>query len=355
MVYFTPGPAQLYPTVKNYLQEAIENDVLSLSHRSDKFISFYQGIDQKLRTLFKLPNDYHIFFTASATEAMERLIENCVEKTSTHLVSGVFSSRFYEIACQLKRQSVVQSVEPGQAYDFLKIAKDTEAICLTHNETSSGMQFPLEDVYRLRDMYPEALLFMDIVSSAPCFEIDFTKVDAAFFSVQKGFGLPAGLCVLMVNERVLKKTEQLNQKGANIGSYHNFLNLSQMAQKWFTLETPNVLNIYLLNRVLDDFVKRGIPEVSKISGAKADLFYDLIDQISALIPLHQNPRFRSENTVVAKVDTPQKLIDYLATKGFAIGTGYGDLKTVAIRIANYPPTTLAQAEELVGYISAYFN
>jgi phosphoserine aminotransferase len=66
-----------------------------------------------------------------------------------------------------------------------------------------------------------ALIVVDAVSSLPYPDFDFTKLDSVFFSVQKGFGLPAGLGVWIVNEKCIAKAEHLLSKGISIGSYHS--------------------------------------------------------------------------------------------------------------------------------------
>ena len=42
-IYFTPGPAQLYPTVKNHILKALELEICSLSHRSKDYIQIQKG------------------------------------------------------------------------------------------------------------------------------------------------------------------------------------------------------------------------------------------------------------------------------------------------------------------------
>ena len=45
-----------------------------------------------------IPEDNGIFFTGSATEIWERLIQNTVEHESFHLVNGSFSKKFYDFS-----------------------------------------------------------------------------------------------------------------------------------------------------------------------------------------------------------------------------------------------------------------
>ena len=104
-INFTPGPSQLYFTVEDHIRTAFREGVPSLSHRSKKFEGYYKDTVDGLRELLKLPADYHIYFTGSATEIWERLIQNLVAEKSFHLVNGSFSKRFYEVAVQLGKKA----------------------------------------------------------------------------------------------------------------------------------------------------------------------------------------------------------------------------------------------------------
>ena len=141
-IFFTPGPSQLFPSVGEYIKQALSEDIASISHRSQKFEEIYYNTTISLKKLLDIPTKaYQVFFLSSATEAMERIIENCVEKYSFHFVNGAFSEKFFEIANDLKKEPMKNEVEDGQGFNFktIKIPKKTELICFTRNETSTGV------------------------------------------------------------------------------------------------------------------------------------------------------------------------------------------------------------------------
>jgi len=195
-IFFTPGPSQLYPTVKKHLLYALRENIPSISHRGQRFQEIYEGTVSGLRQLLNIPDSHRVYFLTSGTEAMERCVENCVEKESFHLVNGSFSKRFYNTALELRKKSQIHEVAPGAGFALsdITISKHTELICVTQNETSTGVQVPMSDVYRLKKQYPDKLIALDIVSSAPYVNVDFKKVDLVFFSVQKGFGFGSYYC-----------------------------------------------------------------------------------------------------------------------------------------------------------------
>ena len=113
------------------------------------------------------------------------------------------------------------------------------------------MCLPYHFINSFKDKYPDALVVVDAVSSLPYPSFDFNKIDSVFFSVQKGFGLPAGLGVWIVNEKCLAKADKISKAGGSIGTYHSLPTLLANERKNQTPETPNVLSIYLLNKVVD--------------------------------------------------------------------------------------------------------
>src|SRR5690606_33069245 len=104
-INFTPGPSQLYFTVEDHIRTAFKEGVPSLSHRSKQFEGYYKTAVEGLRELFNVPANFDIYFTGSATEIWERLIQNLVDEKTYHLVNGSFSKRFYETAKQLGKSA----------------------------------------------------------------------------------------------------------------------------------------------------------------------------------------------------------------------------------------------------------
>ncbi|MEO6694181.1 MAG: aminotransferase class V-fold PLP-dependent enzyme, partial [Ignavibacteria bacterium] len=189
--FFTPGPTELYPEVKDYLAQAFDENVCSINHRSKEFIEIYKFSVNELKKLLNVPDNYFIFFLSSATECMDRIIQNCVEERSFHFVNGAFAERFYKTAIELNKKAEKIEVQYGQSFDFenIKITNSPELICITQNETSTGVAIDPDKIYKLKEKYTDSLIAVDIVTSAPYVNLDFNKIDCAFFSVQKGFGL----------------------------------------------------------------------------------------------------------------------------------------------------------------------
>ncbi len=357
-LYFTVGPSELYPTVAQHVQSALDEKVGVISHRGKQFEAIYKNANDGIRTLLNIPSDFHIFFLSSATEIWERIIENCVEHTSFHCVNGSFSKRFSEFSTELGKKAFIEKADFGKGFypDKINVPAEAEIICLTYNETSSGVSMPVEDINKFREKNKEALIFVDAVSALPYPKLDFSKIDSTFFSVQKCFGLPAGLGVWIVNQRCMDKANSLLKKGKSIGTYHTLPSLLSKGKDNQTPETPNVWNIYLLSKVVEDFNKKGVDTIRKETELKAKMLYDYIESSQNFSFAVEDVRLRSFTTIVANTkisaaDINKKLEPF----DMAIGSGYSSYKDTQVRISNFPANSVEQMETLVKKMKELFN
>ncbi|MBK8292481.1 MAG: aminotransferase class V-fold PLP-dependent enzyme [Flammeovirgaceae bacterium] len=348
-INFTPGPSQLYFTVESHMRQAFRDGVPSLSHRSKEFETIFQETTSGLKALLGIPDEFHIFFTGSATEIWERSLQNLVADQSLHFVNGAFSKRYYEIATQLGKSPYKIEVAEGKGFDQnVEIKSDVELIALTHNETSTGVSLPLAFINQFKSKFPDSLIVVDAVSSLPYPQFDYTKIDSVFFSVQKGFGLPAGLGVWVVNDRCITKAEHLLSKGISIGTYHNLPTLLANGIKNQTPETPNALAIYLLGKVVQDLLRRGIQIIRKETEYKAAILYQALSNHPLMKPFVEEPALRSQTVIVAETgDQTERIIKHLQKQQFYPGDGYGSKKKNQLRFANFPTHSKETFERLV--------
>jgi phosphoserine aminotransferase len=355
IVNFTPGPSQIYFTVEDHVRHAFREGIPSLSHRTKEFEMLSKQATDGVKELLGIPSDFHVFFTSSATEIWERSIQNLVAHKSLHFVNGAFSKRYCEIAMQLGKSATKIEVPLGKGFENnYPYEEEVELVALTHNETSTGVALSMSFINQFRDLYPNALIAVDAVSSLPYPQFDFDRIDSLFFSVQKGFGLPAGLGVWIVNDRCITKAETLLAKGFSIGSYHNLPSLLQLAKKNQTPETPNVLGIYLLGKVTEDFLRKGIGAIRKETEYKSTLLYQALSVHKKVSPFVVAPADRSHTVIVAQSGEYTKaLTQHLESVGLHAGDGYGEKKATQLRFANFPAHSKEQFEKLVDELERF--
>ena len=346
---FYPGPSQLYPQVEGYLQDACRSGILSMNHRSAAFMQMLAGTIAAMREKLDIPADYEIYFTSSATECWEIISQSLVEKSSLHAYNGAFGQKWFEYAGRLHATAghpfgINENLNP----ELLENPDKHEVLCLTHNETSNGTTIPANILREIRQSF-SGLIAIDATSSMAGAEVPWTAGDVWLASVQKCFGLPPGLGVMVVSPRAIRKAEEIGERN----HYNSLLFIRDNFNKNQTPYTPNILGIYLLGRVMGQ-----VPEINKIHAQisqRAAMFYDFLDQQSLKV-LVQNPAVRSDTVIAVEGDeefvksTKEKAL----SKGLLLGNGYGKWKTTSLRIANFPAIPDADFARLQAFLKSLF-
>ena len=339
MKFFTPGPSELLPTYRKYLDEAMDNNIGSISHRGSDFEEIMQNTILKLKQLMKIPQNYHVFFLSSANEAMERVVQNLVETKSIHLVEGKFGEKWYKFSKGYGKEAI--------ALSSLDSIPESDLICVTHNETSNGLLLDLNEVYSKKN----TLLAVDCTSSAPYVNLDFNYVDVALFSVQKGFGMPAGLGILVMSDECLQKAKELESKGVVVGPYHSFSAMDGKMKSSQTVETPNIMAIYILGKVCEEFISYGLDKIRNEIKEKADMLYNYFDSQDKF-PLALKDR-RSPYLLILEAPNNSGIINYMKDNDIVIGTGYGERKKDQLRIPNFFAHSKDDVEKLIKFFQKY--
>lgn len=342
--YFTVGPAAIYPGCDLWTAKFYEEGLASESHRSVIFQSIYQELDENLRILMTIPDSHAIFIANSGSEIFERILQNCVEKSSFHFVNGSFSKKFYEYALRLGFDAKIEKAQVGFSFNSMPdIQNQVELIAITHNETSTGLKVSESFIHTIKDKYPTKILAIDIVSSAPFADLDYQKVDMSFFSSQKAFGLPAGLGIWIINKDLARNLIDKNiSKGA-----HNTLNDYMMNYvKFQTPSTPNVLAMYLMSKVAKEMNKIG----------RVSLNNELVEKKQFLVNLFSdNPWVQLETKLELCSDTvfnvkllkeKSVVIHHLLRNKIICSEGYDIFKETHIRFSNFPANSWENIEYL---------
>lgn len=348
--FFTAGPAELYPKYNEFLEEFVNLQLGSLSHRSSSFIEVYNFTQKQLKLLMNIPDEHQIMFLGSASEIWEKSIQSLVEFETFHLINGSFSDKYYKYAQALNKKAEKYEKPLGQGFRYseIEVPEYAEMICITQNETSTGVQMREPDIQKLKRSHASKLFSVDMVSSAPIPDLDFNIIDSAFFSVQKNFGMPAGLGVWIANEKCMEKALVLKNKNINRAAHHDLPTLWNYAQKNQTPSTPNVMGIYTLGKIAEDMNKAGIDSLRKTNASNAKLIYDYFEKKDGYSLFVEDPDLRSKTVAVINTPTDSgSIINQLEQKGFIIGSGYGANKHSQIRISNFISNSKEDIQELL--------
>ncbi len=341
MITFYPGPSKVYPQVAEYAAEAVRSGIVSLNHRSAGFMDVVKETVRLLHQKLDIPADYHIALVSSATECWEIVAQSLTAHASLHPHNGAFGKKWAEYAYRIKPPINLS---------------DADVLCLVQNETSNGTQIDRETLAQFRREF-SGLIAVDAVSSMAGIVLDWTLADVWFASVQKCFGLPAGLAVLIYSPAALKRAEEIGENA----HYNSLLFIHENFKNFQTPYTPNGLGIYLLMRVLEQVPP--IAEVDMVTKKRATDWYRFVQQELVASPgtacrfsLLINDLATRSDTVIAVEgsETDIKHVKSAAQQaGILLGNGYGDWKKTTFRIANFPAITDAEIETLKQFLRLF--
>lgn len=346
-VTFNPGPSQVPPDVVADLHAIADSGLLSESHRGDRVKEVVRGASDAMRAAMGIPADHAIVFQPSATAAMETVLRNLVERRSLHFVHGAFAERFARTADDVGLSPVRVRSAWDRAPDPAAAAEPdgVDLIAVTHNETSTGMAWPLAEITSLRAAHAEALLAVDVTSSFGALATDWTTADVWFGSVQKCLGLPAGLGFVVVGPRALARARERGA-GRRVAAWQDLLTLAGKMESGQTVETPNVLAIALLGRRMARWDLAAVEAATRRKAAlvaSADLPWT---------PFVADAAWRSPTVHCMTVDDPAAWHERALAGGFRMGNGYGDLRDRCVRIATFPAHTEEDVAALLAALAA---
>ena len=355
-IYFTPGPSEMHYQMPYFFKQALKDEVFTLSHRSRSFTKIYKDVIDKLKYLFQIPDNYSIFFTYSSYEIMEKLAYELINESCCHLITGKYSEKFYHISKYLGKSSKIIKGDNNNVPDLKNIlmADHYDAVSLTINDISNGVNLPIEYVKKLKNAFPESLMLANATSAFPIDPEFFNYLDSCFWDLQYGWGIPSGLALWIINDKVLDRVKR-SKKYSN-DSINSIINYYHKASNYQTPNVPNVFGLYLLSKVLEDYVYRGMDAILRDTNYKAALLYNLLDHHDKLKAYVANKECRSRSVITAKTLMPSnELMSYLADKNLVVEKGFREYKFKHIRIANYPLHSKEQFELLVDTINNFYE
>lgn len=328
---FIPGPTH----VDDEILEAMAMPMIG--HRDSLYSDLHGAVVGKLKKF--LHTDGHIYLsTSSSTGMMEGSIRNLVQKKVLMTDCGAFSKRWAEVAEYNGKEIDLIKVDMGQAtttdlVDEYLSKGGFEAVCITHNETSTGVLNPIKEIGQLvREKYPDVLVLVDAVSSmaGTDIKVDEWGLDVVLAGTQKAFALPPGLCVITVSDRALERSASVDNKGY----YFNFEVLEKKAVKDQTPATPAISLVNALNVQMDRIFAEGTEnrfqrhlDMAEHVRSWTRKNFALYSDENYLSPTVTNVHNTRDIDVVA-------LNAELAKRGAMLSNGYGELKGKCFRIAH---------------------
>ena len=258
-----PGPTNVPDRILRAM------DYPTIDHRGPQFAEIGIKCLAGMKTIFKTQS-HTVIFPASGTGAWESALVNCLQEGDLVLMveTGHFASLWQKMATRLGIETEFlttdwrRGVDPQQIED--RLGQDTgqriKAVCVVHNETSTGSTSRVGDVRIAMDNtgHP-ALLLVDTISSLGSIDYchDEWGVDVTVAGSQKGLMLPPGLSFNAVSEKALAAA----RKGGMRRSYWDWEDHIAANKDGIFPYTPATNLLYGLAEAIDMLHEEGLDNV----------------------------------------------------------------------------------------------
>lgn len=253
-----PGPTTVDPRVLAAMSKAVVN------HRGAKYGEILTETTELMSKVFQTPNKSYLL-TGSGTAAMETAVANTVApgEKMLNVVGGKFGERFMKIAQThgIDAQELAvewgTAVSPKQIEEALDENEDIKAITVVHNETSTGVAAPIEEIGKVMKNY-DALYIVDTVSSLGGDYVDVEKfgIDVCVTGSQKCLAAPPGMAAITLSDDAWKAVD-------NVETNTFYLDLKAARKSGDknppeTPYTPSVSLTYAMNEALKIIMEEGL-------------------------------------------------------------------------------------------------
>ena len=208
-----PGPTNVPDRVLRAM------DYPTIDHRGPQFAAIGKKCLDGMKTIFKT-RSHVVIYPASGTGAWEAALVNVLQEGDLVLMveTGHFATLWHKMATKLGLETEFlatdwrRGVDPQAVEDRLRAdaGGKIKAVCVVHNETSTGSTSAIAAVRAAIDAVGhDALYLVDTISSLASidFRHDEWGVDVTVSGSQKGLMLPPGLSFNAVSEKALSVSQ----------------------------------------------------------------------------------------------------------------------------------------------------
>ena len=258
-----PGPTN----VPDRVLRAIDSP--TIDHRGPAFQQLGHDVLEGMRNVFKTASPV-IIFPASGTGAWEAALVNTLSPGDKVLMyeTGQFATLWQKLASKLGLVVDFVASDWRHGVDAAVLAerlgadsdKQIKAVCVVHNETSTGITSSIPEVRAaLDEIGHPALLMVDTISSLGSIDYrhDDWGVDVSVGGSQKGLMLPPGLSFNAISDKALAATKTANLPA----SYWNWADMLQPNREGFFPYTPATNLLFGLRESISMLLEEGLEQV----------------------------------------------------------------------------------------------
>ncbi|QDY75287.1 pyridoxal-phosphate-dependent aminotransferase family protein [Streptomyces qinzhouensis] len=258
-----PGPTNVPDQVLRAMSAA------TMDHRGPEFAALTTRLLEVIKPVFGTSGPV-VIYPSSGTGAWEAALVNTLSPGDRVLCfeTGHFSTLWEEMARSLGLRTEVVPGDWRHGADpeelARRLAADTDhavkAVCVVHNETSTGVTSRIAEIRRAIDEagHP-ALLLVDTISSLGSIDYrhDAWGVDVTVSCSQKGLMLPPGLGFNAVSAKALAARERAGLSR----SYWDWIPILAANRRGMYPYTPATNLLYGLAEAVEMLTAEGLPQV----------------------------------------------------------------------------------------------
>ncbi|WP_353646737.1 aminotransferase class V-fold PLP-dependent enzyme [Mesorhizobium sp. WSM2239] len=258
-----PGPTNVPDRILRAM------DMPTMDHRSSEFAELGRNVLDGVKTIFKT-NGPVVIYPASGTGAWEAALVNTLSPGDQVLMyeTGHFATLWKGMATRLGLEAEFMQgdwragVDPDAIESRLREdrTQSIKAVCVVHNETSTGCASRIDEVRQAIDAAGHsALLMVDTISSLGSIEYrhDEWGVDVTVGGSQKGLMLPPGLSFNAISDKALAASKS----AALPNSFWSWSEMLPANAKGFFPYTPATNLLYGLAEAIDMLHEEGLDHV----------------------------------------------------------------------------------------------
>jgi aspartate aminotransferase-like enzyme len=324
-----------------------------IGHRSKEFQELYGGIQSQLQEAFGTKQPVFLS-TSSAWGVMEGSIRNLVKGKVLNCCGGAFSDKWFDVSKRCGKEAEALQVEWGQPILAEQIEEKIstgkfDTVTLVHNETSTGVMNPIDDIGALSKRYPDVMFVVDTVSSFSVVPtpMDDLGIDVLLTGSQKALAMPPGLALFSASEAAFARAETVNDRGY----YFDFLEFRKNQEKDMTPSTPCIPHIFGLKSKLEDIFEEGLTNRYERHAKLNDMVHLWISANG--FEFFAPEGYRSKSLTCAannrEIDTGALIKLLRENHSLTIDGGYGKIKGKTFRISNMGDET---EESIRGVLAA---
>ena len=334
-----PGPTNVPDRVLRAIDKA------TMDHRGPEFGKMGLEILEGLKAVFQTKQPV-VIYPASGTGAWEAALVNTLSQGDRVLMfeTGHFASLWHKMAARLGISVDLVSTDWRRGVDpaavEAKLKEDREhrikAVCVVHNETSTGVTCRIGAIRKAIDAAKHPALYMvDTISSLASIDYrhDEWGVDVTVAGSQKGLMLPPGLSFNAVSEKALKASQSAKLPR----SYWNWEEIIANNKSGYFPYTPATNLLYGLRESLAMLTEEGLANVFARHARHAEATRRAVRAWGLEILCSVPEEYSNSLTAVMMpaghdADVLRKLI--LEAYDMSLGTGLGKLAGKVFRIGH---------------------